>query len=1089
MKMFQVGLNISRSNMQGAVDQFFPISCRSPFLLFTLSQLTEVCTFESLSVATPDGKNSFQNRFFATAISMSRLSNRADRFPGTPVRSRNSIKPGTPGSRLSLAINPRQSMVGDQESHIRVFVRCRGRNEREINENSAVVVTTSNIAQIAVQTGPNAYANKSYTFDRVFGPESDQIMVYDAVANGMLLEMIDGYNCTIFAYGQTGTGKTYTMSGDLQSNDGRLVEQAGIIPRVLHNLFKELESKSSEFSCKVSYIELYNEELRDLISPDEDKKVRIYDDANKSGTVVQGMEETFIRSTEDGLKVLREGSHRRQVAATKCNDLSSRSHSVFTITLHIKEVSSGGDERVRIGKLNLVDLAGSENINRSGAEGKRAREAGMINQSLLTLGRVINALVEKSPHIPYRESKLTRLLQDSLGGHTKTCIIATVSPAKVSMDETVSTLDYASRAKSIKNKPQINQRLSKQVHFMEFVAEIERLKADLDATRQKNGVYLTQASYQTLMDQNESRRVQIEEQQSRLSAVEEQLTSLRKKQDSFNKTLQEVKDQLANKEDELRLTQMTLAERETQLQKIETLLYEETEVRKAHQHTEARLLTIGKELIGSVGSAIADIKLLHNRIDEYKTVNQGNKQVVSSIKTQVNNSFNDYDQRASVFHNELRSIERTLEQSFGDFSRAEKQNLESLGKSVDQSLELYNELQRALSEQCLTAQSAVNQSLSQISPVKDQITGKIGNQLANLKIMLESHATNTINEIQKHQEDIQTSFNSIGKEFKGIFDKMRIQLTSQKQEIAQLRNRVQELSVTTSHNFDNQTNMIREFIEQQQEQASQERQRLIEGMTSVILSLNEKRTSMLSEQYQSLTSQLGTSREQLNSSLQEISQRIETFEGTHESFISTLSQDKVKTKAGLMQIYNKFDHKVGSFHHLTVSSSGEAVRNVDDQILALQESMTAIDSFALDITNVSAKGHKDITITMDSMLPELRHTATMKIRQGIQKIENSSIHLLEEVHGLTENLKFKVRAFEEGTKSDMLKLKREVNLQETVPDIPNRNVPPKQKEYSHTLTLPHTSSKGEILEKSKQSREEDAANRMPLTNINVNSMK
>ena len=164
---------------------------------------------------------------------------------------------------------------------------------------------------------------------------------------------------------------------------------------------------------------------------------------------------------------------KRKVAATKCNDLSFRSHTIFTVTTNIAQVDpTSGEQFVKIGKLNLVDLAGSENISRSGAENKRAQEAGLINKSLLTLGRVINALVDHSPHIPYRESKLTRLLQDSLGGKTKTCIIATISPAKISMEETISTLEYATRAKSIKNTPQVNQSLTKDASLSTYINTI-----------------------------------------------------------------------------------------------------------------------------------------------------------------------------------------------------------------------------------------------------------------------------------------------------------------------------------------------------------------------------------------------------------------------------------------------------------------------------------------------------------------------------------------------------------------------------------------------------------------------------------------
>jgi kinesin family member 11 len=194
---------------------------------------------------------------------MSRLSTRLDRNPGTPLKSRKS-RPGTPDSRLSLALKSRPAPVNNEESNIRVYVRCRGRNDREIAENSTVVVSTAGSGsaghknkEITVLTGPNTYTNKSYTFDRVFGPESDQNMVYDEVADGVLHEVIAGYNCTIFAYGQTGTGKTYTMSGDLDSDQGRPVDKSGIIPRILHNLkvasfpAKSLTSSSITRSCEI----------------------------------------------------------------------------------------------------------------------------------------------------------------------------------------------------------------------------------------------------------------------------------------------------------------------------------------------------------------------------------------------------------------------------------------------------------------------------------------------------------------------------------------------------------------------------------------------------------------------------------------------------------------------------------------------------------------------------------------------------------------------------------------------------------------------------------------------------------------------
>lgn len=195
------------------------------------------------------------------------------------------------------------------------------------------------------------------------------------------------------------------MSGDMSDTLGLLSDSAGIIPRVLHSLFSKLEAEECESSVKCSFIELYNEELRDLLSVEEHVKLKIFEDGQKKGhsaTIVQGMEESHIKNAAAGITLLQSGSHKRQVAATKCNDLSSRGHTVFTVTAYIKRTAENGEDFVSAGKLNLVDLAGSENIQRSGAENKRAAEAGLINKSLLTLGRVINALVEKGSHIPYR---------------------------------------------------------------------------------------------------------------------------------------------------------------------------------------------------------------------------------------------------------------------------------------------------------------------------------------------------------------------------------------------------------------------------------------------------------------------------------------------------------------------------------------------------------------------------------------------------------------------------------------------------------------------------------------------------------------
>jgi kinesin family protein 11 len=214
-----------------------------------------------------------------------------------------------------------------------------------------------------------------------------------------------------------------------------LDREAGIIPRAVTQIFQTLE-KTADYSVKVSFLELYNEELIDLLG-NSSENIKIFEDHGRKGVTVFGLEEVVVSNASDIFKVLDRGLKMRQTAETNMNKNSSRSHCIFSVTIHTKEPTPEGEEVIKIGKLNLVDLAGSENVGRSGAQNQRKREAGAINQSLLTLGRVITALTEHSPHVPYRESKLTRLLQDSLGGKTKTCIIATVSPGSSSLEETL----------------------------------------------------------------------------------------------------------------------------------------------------------------------------------------------------------------------------------------------------------------------------------------------------------------------------------------------------------------------------------------------------------------------------------------------------------------------------------------------------------------------------------------------------------------------------------------------------------------------------------------------------------------------------
>ena len=278
--------------------------------------------------------------------------------------------------------------------------------------------------------------------------------MYEATASNLVKEVLDGYNCTVFAYGQTGSGKTHTMMGP----DIKDPELKGVVPRLVDDVFAAiLESpEDTEFTVKVMFVEIYLEKIRDLISPANANCV-VRENTGGGGVWIQGAAESYAGTVEDLMQIIEHGSRNRAIASTNMNQDSSRSHSVLIITLAQKNLET---ETVKTGKLFLVDLAGSETVKKTGSSGQTLEEAKQINKSLSALGNVIKALTEGRGHVPYRDSKLTRILQDSLGGNSKTSLIIACSSIAYNREETLSTLRFGSRAKTIKNKPQVNQELS-----------------------------------------------------------------------------------------------------------------------------------------------------------------------------------------------------------------------------------------------------------------------------------------------------------------------------------------------------------------------------------------------------------------------------------------------------------------------------------------------------------------------------------------------------------------------------------------------------------------------------------------------------
>ncbi|KAK2964716.1 putative Chromosome-associated kinesin KIF4 [Blattamonas nauphoetae] len=646
----------------------------------------------------------------------------------------------------------------ENDSHIQVVIRARPPLPTEIptvthTDFTVFVPTTSS----QLDTGEwntskqrqMGNMSKNYSFSHVYGQNTSQEELFNEIVAPVVDETLKGYNCTVFAYGQTGTGKTYTMIG-ANGEDGTLdSNQLGIIPRAIHRIFSILTSAcitskvisqtttpkihratspnpkirasteaSSEFAnqaaqalslCEkpdvtmwelnggnpvnsftvsVSNLEIYKEDVIDLLAPGtinsqpppfgaasngpigagfmdsgratvlsssshsnqfmptrnsfsfsgpEQKKpaLRVMQKGENEVEIL-GAETKVVTNVADALFWLEDGNKHRVTSDTLMNRRSSRSHSIFTVTVEIKETTQTGEERTVIGKLNLVDLAGSENVERSGADQKQTSEAGSINKSLLALGQVINALAHnstlreggKKEIVRYRDSNLTRLLQNSLGGNNKTTLIATISLGQSNLDVTNCTLDFASRTQTVQNKPVANLRLTKKNVNAELQKEIDRLKKQLRDQWKKDGVKLSQEEYDRMEEAREERQRVIQELQRDLAETRLVLTQkamvndrLQHETDSIAKQMDELQSVFDQQQDAINLKEQAVQEYRMAYGTIGSRF------EKARRKVE--------ELHERLNFQDGNAELLHDKINRMTDNEIGNQQRVNQLKNEM----------------------------------------------------------------------------------------------------------------------------------------------------------------------------------------------------------------------------------------------------------------------------------------------------------------------------------------------------------------------------------------------------------------------------------------------------------------------
>ncbi|CBI16219.3 hypothetical protein VitviT2T_008056 [Vitis vinifera] len=743
----------------------------------------------------------------------------------------------------------------DKGVNVQVLLRCRPLSEDELRVNTPVVISChENRREVcAVQNIANKQIDRTFMFDKVFGPTSQQKDLYDQAVSPIVNEVLEGYNCTIFAYGQTGTGKTYTMEGGARKKNGEFPNDAGVIPRAVRQIFDILEAQNAEYSMKVTFLELYNEEITDLLAPEEctkfiddktKKPIALMEDG-KGGVFVRGLEEEIVCTANEIYKILEKGSAKRRTAETLLNKQSSRSHSIFSITIHIKECTPEGEEMIKCGKLNLVDLAGSENISRSGAREGRAREAGEINKSLLTLGRVINALVEHSGHVPYRDSKLTRLLRDSLGGKTKTCIIATISPSIHCLEETLSTLDYAHRAKNIKNKPEVNQKMMKSALIKDLYSEIDRLKQEVYAAREKNGIYIPRDRYLNEEAEKKAMAEKIERMELLSDSKDKQLVELQELYNSQQLLTGELSDKLEKTEKKLEETEHTLFDLEERHRQANATIKEKEYLISNLLKSEKALVERAFELRAELENAASDVSSLFAKIERKDKIEDGNRIIIQKFQSQLT-------QQLEALHKTVAASTTQQEQQLKDME-------EDMQSFVSTKAEATEELRGRLAKLKTMYGSGIK--------ALDDITGELDGN---------SHSTfgHLNSEVAKHSTALEDLFKGIALEADALLNDLQSSLYNQEEKLtayAQQQREAHSRAVETTRsiskitvNFfktlDGHASKLTEIVEEAQtvndqklselekkfeECAANEERQLLEKVAELLASSNARKKNLV----------------------------------------------------------------------------------------------------------------------------------------------------------------------------------------------------------------------------------------------------
>ncbi|XP_031102358.1 kinesin-like protein KIN-5B [Ipomoea triloba] len=913
----------------------------------------------------------------------------------------------------------------DREVNVQVILRCRPLDESELKLNVPRVITCNeNRREVTVsQNVANKQLDRVFTFDKVFGPKAQQRSIYDQAISPIVNEVLEGYNCTVFAYGQTGTGKTYTMEGGTMNKVGELPVEAGVIPRAVRQIFDTLEAQNADYSMKVTFLELYNEEITDLLASEEPSKyledkqkksVSLLEDG-KGCVIVRGLEEEVVYSANDIYNLLERGAAKRRTADTLLNKHSSRSHSIFSITVHVKETSIGDEELVKCGKLNLVDLAGSENISRSGAREGRAREAGEINKSLLTLGRVIYALVEHSAHIPYRDSKLTRLLRDSLGGKTKTCIIATISPSANCLEETLSTLDYAYRAKNIKNKPEVNQKMSKTMLLKDLYQEIERMKQDVRAAREKNGVYIPHERF--LQDEAEKKA-----KNGKIEQLENDLDVSEKQVDKFRELYYTEQEEKLSFKSELKDCKINLEKSNSALQDLQENYYIAVSTLKEKDvtitkllHSENRLIGCAKELRESLHNASNDVTSLFARLDEKDSLEEKNRSLLRAFGSQLDESLKDLQKiiLGSVSQQQQQMI--FMDEYISSFLASKCNVTKVMESKIAKMMEMHAS---GIAELKVIVDTLQQRSSSDLEQMKSNISSQ-ATTLEDFILIASMEAKDVISDMQNFLNDQRQILAFSAQQQREGLHRSMLSAQTISQATANffddLHQRASELMTFLEDSKIDKIDQLQKFEKSFKEEALKEEKAAAEKIGAILAALTAKKTVMVSEMSRNIQNSSVEENKRLHQELsgfqqvsvnakKELNGYVEKVKNNFVEDTFASAESRVTLDNCLQECTNKVDHFNQQWENTTLGVNKLTKDSLAETESVVQTKTAALHGAHEEFISASSSMHATFNQCSHDLLTSV-NDSLMKDRESKKEINSMSttcstqLNSMQQTHG------------------------------------------------------------------------------------------